>query len=136
MHGQSWYNANPFYTDIFSWFLYFSLFSRKNSRILETIGLGKTLIRNGLTNFSPCCVSYRNQSFVFLTGFYMKYNTGLKWVKRENNEIASTLLGVIYLVRKQNLSKSVHFLPRVRTRTYHGVRNVSFLKNFAYVLNQ
>ena len=42
----------------------------------------------------------------------MKYNTGLKWVKRENNEIASTLLGVIYLVRKQNLSKSLHFLPR------------------------
>ena len=47
-----------------------------------------------------------------MIGFYMKRNTGLKWVKRENNEIASLLLGVIHLVSgsKNNIIKIASYV--------------------------
>ena len=45
--------------------------------------------------------------------------------------------GVIHLVRTQHFSKTNISYPLIRTRTcaYHWVRNVSFWKNFPYVLN-
>ena len=36
---------------------------------------------------AQCCVSYRNQSLIYkanqMTGFSMKYNTGLKWAEQK-----------------------------------------------------
>ena len=47
------------------------------------------------------------------------------------------LLEIIHLVRTQIFQKTYifYFLIRTRTCVYQGVRNVSFLKNFAYVVN-
>ena len=44
-------------------------------------------------------------------------------------------IGVIHLVRTQNFSKSYYPLIRTRMCAYQKVRNVSFSKNFVYVLN-
>ena len=45
------------------------------------------------------------------------------------------LLGIIHLVRTQNFLKNYYFLPP-DTCTYQWVRNIRFLENFAYVLNE
>ena len=47
-------------------------------------------------------------------------------------------LGIIHLVRTQNFLKKTNFsYPVIRTRAfaYKGLRNISFLENFTYVLN-
>ena len=43
--------------------------------------------------------------------------------------------GIIHLVRTQNFSITSSPLIGTRTWAYQGVRNVSFLENFGYVLN-
>ena len=52
--------------------------------------------------------------------------------------LESKMLLGISSVRLQNFPKNYHFLPPVRIGTcaYQGIRNISFLKNFAYVLNE
>ena len=48
-------------------------------------------------------------------------------------------LGIIHFVRLQNFQKtniSYSLIRNKRTCAYQGVRNVSFLENFAYVLNE
>ena len=47
-------------------------------------------------------------------------------------------LGLIHLVRAQNFSKTNIFYSLIRTRTcaYQGIRNISFLGDLAYVLNE
>ena len=48
-----------------------------------------------------------------------------------------TLKGIIHLVHSQNFPKNSNFLPPdTYTLVYQGVRNVSFSKIFAYVLNE
>ena len=59
----------------------------------------------------------------------------------ENSDILSSnilidpfvSLGIIHLVCAQNFPKNWNF---IRTCTYEGVRNVTFSKSFAYVLNE
>ena len=47
------------------------------------------------------------------------------------------LFGLIHLVRTQNFPKISFFvLPDTCTCAYQGVRNISFLKNFAYMLHE
>ena len=47
-------------------------------------------------------------------------------------------LGLIHLVRAQNFSKTNISYSLISTRTcaYKGIRNISFLGDFAYVLNE
>ena len=45
-----------------------------------------SVTQHKIHNSAQCCVSYRNQSFLFcfaklMTGFYMKRNIGQEWVK-------------------------------------------------------
>ena len=58
---------------------------RTSTDIFRVSPLLNLNILSMLTYFRPGCVSYRNQSFAFLykkmTYFYMKRNTGLKWIK-------------------------------------------------------
>lgn len=51
---------------------------------------------------------------------------------------AQALLGIIHLARKQNVPKSKHFLSfdRHTNVCLSGVRNLSFMENTAYVLNE
>ena len=48
------------------------------------------------------------------------------------------LLVIIHLVHRPNFPKNYHFLPLIHTRmcAYQGVSNVSFLENFAHVVNE
>ena len=53
--------------------------------------------------------------------------------------ISALPLGINYLVRTRNFPKNLHVLPPDTHRfvcVYQGVRNVSFLEDFAYVLNE
>ena len=47
------------------------------------------------------------------------------------------LCGIIHLICAQTFQKTNISYPLIRTRTwsYQGVRNVSVLENFAYVMN-
>ena len=66
----------------------------------------------------------------------MKYLQKLPLYGNVKFHLESKMLLWISLVRMQNFPKNYHFLPSVRIGTcaYQGIRNISFLENFAYVL--
>ena len=52
--------------------------------------------------------------------------------------IVTMYIGIIHLVHTENLPVNNISYPVIRTRAcaYQGVRNVNFLDNFAYVLDE
>ena len=52
----------------------------------------------------------------------------------ELHQTMNSSIGIIKLVRTQNVLKNLHFLTH--KCAYQGLRNESFLKNFACVLNE
>ena len=65
-----------------------------------------------------------------MTGFYVKRNSGLRWVKGQRDHSFSTCA---------DFHEKLTFLPplmRTGVCAYQGVRNVSFSGNFAYVLHE
>ena len=105
----------------FDWFNWSSFFEISSSVMM-------TEAANYLDNSVGFCDVSKKKSY------YFKYVPPFK--KKSN--CLWDLIGIIYLVHKQHFPKNQHFLlPDTQTYVYQSWgKNVSFLENFSYVLNE